>query len=99
MTITSPSNNSEIPSDSVNVTGTAKKNSKIQIFLNGKQVGESQTSEDGKFIYALKKIDQQQNVLQVKLLDGTDAISGESEKISFSTSTDGPVFNSITIKE
>lgn len=99
VTITSPDNNSEIPSDTVNVTGTAKKNSKIQIFLNGKQVGDSQTSEDGKFIYALKKIDQQQNVLQVKLLDGTDAVSGESDKVSFSTSTGGPVFNSITIKE
>lgn len=97
--ITSPDNNSEIPTDSVNVTGSAKKNSKIQIFLNGKQVGESQTSEDGKFIYELKKIDQEQNVLQIKLLDGTDAISGESEKVSFKTSTGGPVFNTLTVKE
>lgn len=54
VTITSPSNNSELPGGSVNVTGSAKKNSKIQIFLNGKQAGESQTSEDGKFIYELK---------------------------------------------
>lgn len=72
--ITSPSNGSEIPGGSVNVTGSAKKNSKIQIFLNGKQSGSSQTSEDGKFIYELKNIDQEQNVLQVKLLDGNDAI-------------------------
>lgn len=75
VTITSPSENSEIPSDSVNVTGTAKKNSKIQIFLNGKQAGESQTSEDGTFIYELNNIDQEQNILQVKLLDGNDQIS------------------------
>lgn len=99
VTITSPDNNSEIPSDSVNVTGTAKKNSKIQIFLNGKQVGENQTSEEGTFVYSLKNIDQEQNVLQVKLLDGTDAVIGESEKVSFKTSTGGPVFNTITIKE
>lgn len=99
VTITTPDNNSEIPSDALNVTGAAKKNSKIQIFLNGKQVGEAQTSEDGKFIYALKKIDQEQNVLQVKLLDGTDKIIGESEKVSFKTSTGGPVFNTLTIKE
>lgn len=74
VTITSPDNNSEIPSNSVNVTGSAKKNSKIQIFLNGKQVGEGQSSEDGKFIYELKKLEQEQNVLQVKVLDGTDKI-------------------------
>lgn len=97
--ITSPDNNSEIPSDSVNVTGTAKKNSKIQIFLNGKQVGESQTSEEGSFIYSLKKLEQEQNVIQVKLLDGTDKIVGESEKVSFKISTGGPVFNSLTVKE
>ncbi len=99
VTITSPDNNSEIPSDTVNVTGSAKKNSKIQIFLNGTKVGESQTSEDGKFIYSLKKLEQEQNVVQVKLLDGTDKIVGESEKVSFKTSTGGPVFNTLTIKE
>lgn len=99
VTITSPDNNSEIPGDSVNVTGTAKKNSKIQIFLNGNKAGESQSGEDGKFIYALKKLDQEQNVLQVKLLDGTDAIIGESAKVSFKIITGGPVFTSLTIKE
>lgn len=99
VTITSPDNNSEIPSDSVNVTGSTKKNSKVQIFLNGKQVGESQTNEDGSFVYSLKKLDQEQNVLQVKLLDGTDKVSGESEKVSFKTSTGGPILKSLTIKE
>ncbi len=99
VTITSPDNNSEIPSDSVNTTGTAKKNSKIQIFLNGKQVGESQTSEDGTFIYELTKLEQEQNVLQVKLLDGTDTVIGESVKVSFKITTGGPIFNTLTIKE
>lgn len=99
VTITSPDNNSEIPGDSVNVTGTTKKNSKIQIFLNGKQVGESQTSEDGAFIYELKKLDQEQNVVQVKLLDGTDKVAGESSKVSFKISTGGPVFSTLTVKE
>lgn len=99
VTITSPDNNSEIPSDSTSVTGSAKKNSKIQFFLNGTKVGESQTNEDGSFVYELKKLEQEQNVLQVKLLDGTDKIIGESDKISFKISTGGPVFNTITIKE
>ncbi|MDD5377288.1 MAG: hypothetical protein PHH16_04185 [Candidatus Gracilibacteria bacterium] len=99
VTVTSPDNNSEIPGDSVNVTGSAKKNSKIQIFLNGKQAGETQTSEDGTFVYALKKLDQEQNVVQVKLLDGTDAVIGTSENISFKISTGGPVFNTLTVKE
>lgn len=99
VTITSPDNNSEIPSDSTKVTGTAKKNSKIQIYLNGKQVGDTQSDEMGAFIYDLKKLDQEQNILQTKLLDGTDKVIGESEKVSFKMSVGGPVFNSITIKE
>lgn len=99
VTITSPSNNSEISSNSVNVTGSTKKNSKIQIFLNGTQAGTSQTGEDGAFIYELKNLEQQNNIIQVKLLDGIDAIIGESEKISFTMSTGGPVFNSLTVKE
>lgn len=99
VTVTSPDNGSEIPTDSVKVTGSAKKNSKVQVWLNGKQVGDTQTSETGNFIYELKKLDQEQNVLQVKLLDGTDKVAGESAKISFKTSTGGPVFTSLTIKE
>ena len=99
VTITTPENNSEIPTDSINITGSAKKNSKIQIMLNGKQVGESQTSEDGTFIFELKKIDQELNILQVQILDGTDKVVGISEKVSFKTSTGGPVFNRLTIKE
>jgi len=99
VTIISPDNNSEIPSDSVNVIGSTKKNSKAQVWLNGKQVGDTQTGEDGKFVYELKKLDQTQNIVQVKVLDGTDAVIGESDKVSFKTSTGGPVFNTLTIKE
>ncbi|NDK19883.1 hypothetical protein GW819_03505 [Candidatus Gracilibacteria bacterium] len=99
VTVTSPDNNSEIPSDSTTVTGSAKKNSKIQIWLNGKQAGETQTGDDGKFIYELKNIDQEQNILQIKLLDGTDAVIGESAKISFKVSAGGPIFNTVTVKE
>lgn len=97
--IISPDNNSEIPSDSVNIIGSTKKNSKVQVWLNGKQVGDSQTGEDGKFVYELKKLDQTQNIVQVKVLDGTDAVIGESDKVSFKTSTGGPVFNTLTVKE
>ncbi|MFA6090892.1 MAG: hypothetical protein WC774_03905 [Candidatus Gracilibacteria bacterium] len=99
VTIVSPDNNSEIPADPLNVIGSTKKNSKVQIWLNGKQAGDSQTGDDGKFVYELKKLDQEQNILQVKVLDGTDTIIGESEKVSFKTSTGGPVFNTLTVKE
>lgn len=99
VTITSPDNGSEVPSDSVKLTGLAKKNSKIQVFLNGSKVGEAQTDTTGAFIYDLKKLDQQQNIVQVKVLDGTDKIIGESEKVSFSVATGGPVFTSASIQE
>lgn len=99
VTIISPDNNSEIPSDYLNVIGSTKKNSKIQVWLNGIKVGDSQTADDGKFVYELKKLDQEQNILQVKVIDGTDTIIGESDKVSFKTSTGSPIFNTLTVKE
>ena len=99
VTIISPDNNSEIPSDSVNIIGSSKKNSKVEVWLNGKQMGNTQTGEDGKFVYELKALDQEQNLAQVKVLDGTDTVIGESEKVSFKISTGGPVFNTLTVKE
>ncbi len=99
VTIISPDNNSEIPSDSIKVTGSTKKNSKVQIFLNGTKAGEVQTDETGKFVYEIKKLEQEQNILQAKLFDGTDKVIGQSDNVTFKMSAGGPVFNTITIKE
>ena len=97
--ITSPDNGSEIPANAIKVTGTAKKNSNVQIFLNGLKIGETQTNETGNFLYEIKKVDQEQNVVQVKLLDGNNAIVGESPSTSFKTGSGGPLFTSLTVKE
>ncbi|EKD29762.1 MAG: hypothetical protein ACD_78C00282G0001, partial [uncultured bacterium (gcode 4)] len=82
VTIISPDNNSEIPSDSIKVTGSTKKNSKVQIFLNGTKAGEVQTDETGKFVYEIKKLEQEQNILQAKLFDGTDKVIGQSDNVT-----------------
>ncbi len=97
VTITSPDNNSTLGSKDLSVTGTTKKNSKVQLFINGTKALESQTDEKGQFIFQAKNIDQVTNILSVKVLDGSDKVVGESTKVSVQISADGPMMKSATI--
>jgi hypothetical protein len=100
VTITSPENGSTVSGTEVNLIGTAKKNSKFKVFLNGEEVGESQTDDKGEILYVLKGLDQQQNVVSIKIFDGTDKAVGESQKVSFSLAEDkGPEFKSLIVAE
>ena len=67
------------------VSGTAKKNSKVKFFLNGKEVQGTQTQSDdkGEFIQDITDIALTNNILEVKVYDGKDAVIAQSEKISF----------------
>ena len=97
VTITSPDNNSTLGSKDISVTGTTKKNSKVQLFVNGTKALESQTDEKGQFMFQAKNVDQTTNVLSVKVLDGTDKVIGESSKVSVQISADGPVMKSVSV--
>ena len=100
VTISSPEAGGTVSGTETDVVGTTKKNSKFQVFLNGKKSGEGQSDDKGAILYKLKGIDQEQNVLEVKVLDGSDKEAGTSGKISFSVAADkGPEFKSVTIKE
>jgi hypothetical protein len=99
ISILSPSNGDSIPDTKTTVSGTAKKNSKIQIFLNNKKMGDVQSDDAGNFLFNVKTLESDQNILQAKLLDGTDKVVGESEQVSITVSNSGPSFKSIVLKE
>ena len=99
ITISSPANGDTIPDTKTTVSGTTKKNSKVQIFVNGKKVGDTQSDDAGDFLLPIKTLESDQNVIQAKLLDGTDKVVAQTEQISVTVAASGPAFQAITIKE
>lgn len=97
VTITSPDADSTLGGTDLAVTGTTKKNSKVQLFMNGTKALESQTDEKGAFMFQVKNVDQMQNIVSVKVLDGTDKVIGESSKVSVKVGSEGPAFNSVSL--
>ncbi len=94
VTITSPDDGSTLGSSSFSVVGTTKKNSKVQLFVNGTKALESQTDDKGGFVFQASKVDQAKNILSVKVLDGTNKVIGESTKVNVTIGSDGPAFTS-----
>lgn len=100
VTISAPESGSTVSGTETDVVGTTKKNSKFQVFLNGTKSGEGQSDDKGAILYKLKGLSEENNVLEVKVLDGSDKEAGTSGKISFKLAADkGPEFKSITVKE
>lgn len=96
VTITSPDKGSTLGGKDLSITGTTKKNSKVQLFLNGSKALESQTDDKGTFLFQVKDVDQVDNIFSVKVLDGSDKVIGESEKINVKVGSEGPAFKSLT---
>ncbi|EKE26869.1 MAG: hypothetical protein ACD_4C00135G0008 [uncultured bacterium (gcode 4)] len=99
LTITSPDNWVTIAEWKITVAWNSKKNSKIQYFLNGKKVFEDQTENDWNFTYEMSWLDQNENIIVVKILDWNDSVIAESEKISVKLEWNWPVLNDVTVKE
>lgn len=97
--ITSPTDNSTVSDTKITVTGTAKKNSKIEIHVDGKKDGSTQTDEAGNFVYEVKSASMKELVIQAKVLDGTDKIAGESTPVKVKIEAQGPVFKTLVVKE
>jgi hypothetical protein len=71
-----PEKGSTVTSDTITISGKTKKNSKILVKLNAKELGNTQTNEDGIFTYKVSGISQQSNILSISVLDGTNAVIG-----------------------
>ncbi len=76
ITITTPEKGSVVTSDTVMMSGKTKKNSKVVIKLNVKEVGTTNSDENGIFTYKLTGISQQSNALNASVLDGANTIIG-----------------------
>lgn len=76
ISITTPEKGSTVTSNKVTVSGKTKKNSKILIKLNGKEIGNVQSNADGIFIYDLTNLDQQSNIITASIVDGANAVIG-----------------------
>ena len=81
VSIISPESGTILSSDSIEVVGTTKKNSKVQLWLSSSLITTVTSDDQGQFIASLKNITQSENILQVKVLDGNDKVIGESQKI------------------
>jgi hypothetical protein len=98
VTIVTPVKDSRITSDIVAVSGKTKKNSKVVFILNGKELGTSITDDSGLFTKTLSGASQDKNLLQVNLLDGTNAVIAKSEEVIFERAKDTTGFYNIVIK-
>lgn len=99
ITITSPDNGVIIADSKVTVSWTTKKNSKVQYFLNLKKVYENQTDNDWGFSYELTWLNQSENIISVKVLDSSDSVIAESDKITVKQDMAWPIFKNISVKE
>lgn len=81
ISIISPESGTILSSDSIEVVGATKKNSKVQLWLSSSLITTVTSDDQGQFIASLKNITQSENILQVKVLDGNDKVIGESQKI------------------
>lgn len=96
MEIITPENNSSITSDTVTVSGKTKKNSKVNITLNGTLAGTVLSNESGVFTKTLSNLTQKSNILDVAALDGTNTTIASAQS-KFELAGNTPNFLGLTI--
>ncbi len=65
------------------VSGTSRKNSKISLALNGKEIGTVVSDDAGLFTKELTGIDQENNILVASLLDASNTAIATSPEVKF----------------
>lgn len=99
ISLISPEAGTILSGDTIEVVGTTKKNSKVQIFLNGNLNVTVNSDDQGQFLSSLKGISQSENTLQAKVLDGNDKIVGESGKIIVKKAEDTGAIKSFSVQQ
>jgi hypothetical protein len=97
VTIITPENNTQISGDSIIISGKARKNSKVSLILNGKDIGTVSSDESGIFTKNISGITQDKNILLANLIDADGKTIGTSSSINFSKSTKTTGFYNMTI--
>ena len=82
--ILTPTADSKITTSTLLVSGTARKNSKVSLDLNGQNVGTVVSDSEGLFTKEISNISQENNVLKASLIDANDSVIATSSEIRFS---------------
>lgn len=99
ISITNPSNGMTVTQNEITVSGTAKKNSNVDVYLNGTKAGTTETDASGNFTYDLKGLLTDKNVIQTKLLDGNNKVTASSDNLTVTVGAAGPNISGVTVLE
>ena len=88
-----------VAKNEVTVSGNAKKNSNVDIYLNGTKAGTTETDASGNFTYSLKGLLTDKNVIQAKLLDGNNKTVASSDNLTVVVGTSGPGISKVSVQE
>ena len=81
--IITPANDTKITGSVITVSGKSRKNSKILLSLNGKDIGTVTSDDTGLFTKEITDISQENNILKASLLDASDNTLGTSPEVRF----------------
>ncbi|PID84422.1 hypothetical protein CSB09_01275 [Candidatus Gracilibacteria bacterium] len=95
--ILSPQMNGAIKGSVVTVSGKTRKNSKVRIFLNGKEVKTVISDKDGTFTLPLSGLTLSDNVLKAEVLDAENKAIGSSKEVKFSKTEDAISFYGLIV--
>lgn len=84
VTILTPENGGKITTGVVMISGKTRKNSKVNLKLNGKDAGTTNTDDSGIFTKSISDITQQDNILVAELIDGASTVLAKSPEVKFS---------------
>lgn len=93
-----PLADAKIAADKVLVSGTTRKNSKVQLNLNGTDVATVVSDADGLFTYEITNLTQQDNILKASLIDATNTVIGTSPEVKFSKISENSSIYGVTIQ-
>jgi len=93
ISVITPSNNASITGDTVMVSGTSRKNSRISLNLNGTDIGTVVSDDSGLFTKEITGVSQENNILKISLLDADNAVIATAPDVSFQkTSTTSSIY-------
>lgn len=95
--ILTPVADGKVTTNTLLVSGTARKNSKIELELNGQKVGSVVSDTNGLFTHELPNITQENNILKASLIDAAGAVIATSPEVKFVKTTENSSLYGVAI--
>lgn len=95
--IITPANESKIPGTQTTISGKARKNSKIALFLNGAEIGTVVTDDAGIFTKEVSNVSQENNIIKASLIDADGKVIATSPEVKFIKSSEASSIYGVTI--